>query len=452
MGLNGSISLSYVQGRLPKSPNSFSVNYRTGKVNMFGNLSFSHWENISNQTLNRKFKNTQGADTSVFYQESRQDNRTNNFNARFGMDYAVNTATTVGFFVNGTLNRGRDNSNSIGYIRNNGQLASTIRAFSDNDRKWNNLAGNLNFRRVLGNAGRELTADIDYITYHAETGQQSNNFALDPVLGEGLPYLLRALLPSDINIYSGKLDYVHPLKGGAKIEAGLKSSNIRTDNNAPYESFNHSLGKWTDDKRKDHFSYAENINAGYLNFSKQFKKWGIQAGLRAEHTASTGEQVLKGVKITRDYLQFFPTFYTSYTASDKNAFVFSYGRRLERPNYRSLNPFQDFLDSFTYNQGNPYLNPQFTHNIEVSHNFMGRLNTTLNFSSTNDIINDILKQNDSTKVTYQTKENVAKRTNIGIAVSYNAPLTKWWTTSFYVNVFKTCEAIFYRIYFIGNCH
>jgi hypothetical protein len=99
-----------------------------------------------------------------------------------------------------------------------------------------------------------------------------------------------------------------------------------------------------------------------------------------------------------------------------------------------MNPFQYLLDQYTYRQGNPNLTPQFTHNIELSHNFKSALNTTINYTSTTDILNDILKQNDVTKVTYQTRENVASRKVIGIAVSYNASVTKWWTTSVFANV------------------
>jgi hypothetical protein len=101
-----------------------------------------------------------------------------------------------------------------------------------------------------------------------------------------------------------------------------------------------------------------------------------------------------------------------------------------------MNPFQYFLDQYTYRQGNPNLTPQFTHNIEVSHNYRGALNTTLNYTYTTNIINDILKQDDAKKVTYQTKENIAKRRNIGLAISYNASIKKWWSTSVYVTGFS----------------
>jgi outer membrane receptor protein involved in Fe transport len=173
-----------------------------------------------------------------------------------------------------------------------------------------------------------------------------------------------------------------------------------------------------------------------VNYSRQLKKWGIQSGLRLEHTSSSGKQITDAVPVKRDYAQLFPTLYISYAANKTNNFGLSYGRRIERPNYRDMNPFQFFLDQYTYQKGNPYLTPQFSHNIELSHNYKGRLNTTLNFSQTTDIINDILKQNNETKVTYLTKENIARRRNIGIAISYNAPVTKWWTTSIFANVFN----------------
>jgi hypothetical protein len=72
----------------------------------------------------------------------------------------------------------------------------------------------------------------------------------------------------------------------------------------------------------------------------------------------------------------------------------------------------------------------------MSHTYKSKLVTTLNYTYTTDIINEILKQNNETKVTFQTKENVATLRNLGLALSYNAPLTKWWTTSLYGNVYN----------------
>jgi outer membrane receptor protein involved in Fe transport len=440
-GFNGSVNLSFVQGRYPKSPNSLQFNYRTPKFNLFTNLSYSYWSGFNNQTLLRTFRNGGGQVTSVFDQVARQRNSSHNYSGRIGLDYSINQKTTIGILLNGNTrpsvwqNRGRAD------IKNGaGNIDSFNTVFSENRDQWKNIGGNLNFKRVLAGSGHEITADLDYIRYDATSKQISDNYNYSPngaLLGD--PFLLRGNLPSEITIYSGKVDYVKALKDGAKIEAGAKSSYVSTDNDAQYTRFNKPVNDWeVDNTRSNHFVYEENINAAYINFSRQINKWGFQAGLRVENTIAEGNQmgnaVQKDSSFKRNYTQFFPTAYISYNLNETNTFGLSYGRRIERPNYQDMNPFQYFLDQYTFRQGNPNLTPQFTHNIELSHNYRSALNTTLNYTSTTDILNDILKQNDATKVTYQTKENVASRKVLGLSVSYNAPITKWWTTSLFTNV------------------
>ncbi|MCG2616931.1 TonB-dependent receptor [Terrimonas sp. NA20] len=432
MGFNGSVSTSFVQGYYPKSPNSFSFNYRKGKLNFFSNGGYTYWQSNSDQTLTRNFHNN--GPTTVFDQVGFQKNTSHNFNLRLGMDYAMDAKTTLGFTINGISNSNDGINFSKGdfFTKNTGIVDSTIDAVNDQDNKFRNFSANINFRKQLNANGRELSADIDYIRYSSEIDQYTDNKVLYPARPLK-QYLLRAILPTDIDIYTAKIDYAHPFGKNAKFETGAKTSLIKTDNNAPYETYDESMGKWVDDVRKDHFAYDEQISAVYVNFSKQVNKWGFQTGLRGEHTHSKGKQILLNKSISRDYFQLFPTAYISYAMNDKNQFGLNYGRRIERPDYQDMNPFQQFLDLYTYNQGNPYLTPQFTNSVELSHIFAGKLSTTLNYTHTTDIINDILKQDDVTKVTFQTKENVATSRNIGLSVSYNAPLKKWWTISLYGN-------------------
>ncbi len=437
MGFNGSVSVGYVQGEYPKSPNSFNFNYRKGKINLFTNGGYTYWEGFNDQRLNRKF--LQGNNSNyVFDQLGKNHNISQNYNARIGLDYNVDAKTTIGVMVGGNYSLRKGVNESVGdfFYENTNNVDSSIYAVNTTRNPWRNFTANANYKKNLNKNGREISADLDYIKYSSELDQFTDNRVLYPTAPDN-PYLLRAVLPSEIDIYSAKVDYVHPLSKETKLEGGVKASYVRTDNNAPYETYDENSGKWVDDRRKDHFQYDEQISAAYVNFSTQMKKWGFQAGLRGEHTHTKGTQILIGKSISRDYFQLFPTAYVSYSMNDKNQFGLNYGRRVERPNYQDLNPFQQFLDLYTFNQGNPYLTPQFTNNIELSHIFKSKLSTTLNYSYTSDIINDILVQNDETKVTYQTKENVASRRNIGLAISYNAQITTWWTTSLYGNLYNT---------------
>jgi len=138
----------------------------------------------------------------------------------------------------------------------------------------------------------------------------------------------------------------------------------------------------------------------------------------------------------RNYTQLFPTAFFQYKANEKNNFGLNYGRRIRRPNYESLNPFIEYLDRYTYQEGNPNLKPQFSNNIEFSHTYKNFLTTTLNYTKTNDIIQQVIEQNEATNETYVKQQNIANQRQYGIAVSANMPINKWWTNSLYVNVFN----------------
>jgi hypothetical protein len=86
----------------------------------------------------------------------------------------------------------------------------------------------------------------------------------------------------------------------------------------------------------------------------------------------------------RGYGNLFPAVSISYKASKNHQWGLNMGRRIDRLAYQDLNPFLFFIDPYTYEVGNPFLKPQFTNNIEVSHTFKGFLTTTLNYCRTKD--------------------------------------------------------------------
>ena len=112
-------------------------------------------------------------------------------------------------------------------------------------------------------------------------------------------------LPQDIDVYSARVDYLHPLKKNARFEAGIKSGIVRTDNNANYDSIQY--GRIVHDfNRSNHFVYEENINAAYVNLSTPLsKKISAQFGLRLENTNAKGRQITTGENFDRNYTQFF---------------------------------------------------------------------------------------------------------------------------------------------------
>lgn len=436
-GYNGSLTTGYTQGRYARFNEGVNFNYRNSKVNLFTSLNYNRNHRGEDLLITRNFRESSTKDLiSIFDQKSFMVNEGHFYSGKIGLDYSASKKTTVGLVLNGFYNPKTWESNTVTYIYSpNNVLTSQSKSLSQNDEKWKNFSSNFNLRTVFDSAGQEITADLDYIQYRSASKQPLISSYYDN-LGNltKKPDTLMGNLPQEITIYSGKVDYTLPLKKGAKFEAGIKSSYVKTDNNASYDSIQN--GQMVHDyNRSNHFVYDENVNAAYVNYSRPLgKKWSGQFGLRLENTNANGDQLTTGVKFKRNYTQLFPTAYLQYTANEKNSFVINYGRRINRPNYEDLNPFINFLDRYTFEQGNPNLKPQFSHNIELSHTYKGSLTTTLNYSTTTDIIQQVIEQNELTNETFIKKANIATRNQFGISVSAQKEITKWWSGNIYANV------------------
>ena len=436
-GMNGSTNLGYSQGVYGRLNGGVNLNYRNNKLNLFGSYNGGTWEGYNRLTIDRKFYQ---ADKSTLEGSSDQVSRPhfkgkyNNF--KVGMDYNFSKKDVAGIVVNGNFSDGEEDPTSLSNIRYaNGDIDYKIRSHALNNRNSTNLSTNINYKHTFDTTGREISFDFDRAYYSNESNTSLTTEILDANgIENGDDVILAGFIPSEINIYSGKVDYIHPFRNGLRLEAGLKTSFVKTDNQVGY--LRNSGNGWLPDDRSNHFVYKENINSAYAILSKTIKKWELTAGLRLENTIAKGHQLKNDSSFTRDYTSLFPNVGIGYNANEKNQFNFSYSRRITRPNYDALNPFVFFLDSLTYGQGNPYLQPQFTNNFEVSHTFNRFLTTTFNYTQTDDIITQLLKQDTEKKITFQTQENFSKMKQIGLAVSANVPVAKWWNANIYANVFN----------------
>ncbi len=138
---------------------------------------------------------------------------------------------------------------------------------------------------------------------------------------------------------------------------------VNTDNDFKFYDASNGTEK-IDSNRTNHFNYLENVNAAYANYSRKLNsKWSTELGLRAEQTSSKGTletltKALGDTTINRNYLNLFPNLGLSYQPSWKHGFALSFSRRIQRPDYQQLNPFENKLDELTYQKGNAFLQPQ----------------------------------------------------------------------------------------------
>ena len=437
-GFNGSVALAYGQGMYPKTNNSINLNYRKNKLNFFTNTGVNYRANNQVLNINRKYLDANNSLAAIFQQQTNSSRENKNFSQKAGVDYYANKNTIVGIVFTGVTAPGVENTFSKSFLQDkNGKTDSIVTAQNRELRTWKNGAINVNFRHTLDTTGREITADFDYVQYRANKDQSFDNTVLAPNEVKKYNEILEGSLPSTIKIYSAKTDYSQRLNKTFKLETGLKFSYVNTDNMANYFNVNNGV-KNIDWDRTNHFTYQENINAAYVNVSGNVKKWGLQMGLRAENTNIKGRQFGNPLPqhpdsaFTKAYTNLFPTTYISYNLNKKHQFGFSYGRRINRPDYEDLNPFLFFLDKYTFGKGNPFLRPVYAQVFEVSHIYNQFLSTTFNYSHSKDLIMDAFVQEGFATVV--TQDNFGINNNASLSVNFNKKLTKWWRVNWYNEV------------------
>ena len=434
-GTNGSASVGYNQGIYAKYNGNVSLNYRDKKINLFSNLS-------GNKDLGEGWMNfyRQQSD-SIYDQKSLNINDNKGGNVKAGLDYFINSKSTIGVMYNGNFSTGTwiASGNTIISPQDSKLPLQILTAGNHVPSERNNSNININYR-YADTTGHELNLDADRGFFRGRSNSIQPNTYTDYETGAILRNRIFANnTPVDIDISTAKVDYEENFLKG-KLGVGAKFASVKTKNVFDFFNVLNDV-KQQDWEKSNQFTYTENVSAGYINYNRSYKKFSFQAGVRAEQTNSEGilnaksKQTYKDTteEVKRSYLDFFPSAAISYSINEKNQFNLNYSRRIDRPVYQDLNPFENKLDELTYQKGNAFLRPQYTNSFSLSHTYNMFLTTSLGYSHISDYITVI---NDTAKINavFITNKNLATQDVYSINISAPFAIKKWW------NVFANVSA------------
>jgi hypothetical protein len=420
-GTNGSVNLGYAVGTYPKYNGGLSLNYRNKKVNVFGNYNYSH-----NLGENKMFLYRTQLDT-LFDQMGNMTNTNISHGFKAGLDYFVNKKSTMGVMVTGNLsdmNLRNYSRTPITYIPTN-VTDRILVADNTSKMKRNNADFNFNYH-YADPGGHTIDVDADYGLFRLKSDQLQPNLYYDATGATQLnQFIYNFISPTNIDIYSVKTDYEQNFKKG-RLGFGGKVSVVNTDNNFGRYDVDNNV-KTLDVGRSNQFNYSENINALYINYNRPVKGAVIQAGVRMENTNSDGKSyplnadgtvdysIVQNFK--RHYTDLFPSAAITFNKKPTNQWTISYSRRIDRPAYQDLNPFEFKLDEYTYQKGNTNLQPQYTNSIGITNVYKFKLTSSLNFSHVADVFTQLIDTADRSKA-FISKKNLATQNIVSLNVSY----------------------------------
>ena len=421
LGTNGSVNAGWNISTYAKYNAGASLNYRNKKINIFSTYSFSYAPNEQHLKIKRTVLD------SLFDQQGTILDLRKAHNFKVGVDYFLNKKNTIGVMVNGILADPTSSSDTRTFISNTttNTVDRILIANNTSRMKRHNANINLNYN-YTDPKGSSLALNADRGSYDLGNDQFQPNYYYDATgQVKQSEVIYHMISPAQININSIKGDYEQNFMKG-KLGFGAKSAWVKTDNDFQRYNVNGSVEN-LDKDRSNHFIYKENINAGYVNYNKQYKKLMIQGGIRIENTVSEG--ISNGLKYNgsnyipdissfkRSYTDLFPSAAITFNKNPKKQWGLSYSRRIDRPAYQDLNPFEFKLDEYTFMKGNINLRPQYTNSFGITHTYKYKLNISLNYSHVKDLFTIIIDTIESSKA-IASKKNLATQDIASFNVSY----------------------------------
>jgi outer membrane receptor protein involved in Fe transport len=427
-GFSGSYFIAAGYGDRESGAAGINFNYKTARVNFSGNYTYTYNHTIQTSTAFTRYVRAGNIFTNNSF--SYRDAISQVQNLRIGMDYQLNTSTTIGVLMSGYNSRWFMIASNGVTINQNNALDTTIISVDHPELNlWQNATGTLSFQHAF-KPGQRLYIDVNYIYYR---DNNPNNYSTD-FYGNTKEILfhedLRSgkITPIHFQVYSA--DYTTPLGKKITMEAGVKMSlsDFTNEVNADYLK----QGNWIPDfNLSAKYSLKENTGAAYASFNISLNsKLSMRAGLRYEYTTSDLSTKDTAHILKNKYGELFPTIYFSRRINENNSINISYSRRINRPAFNDLAPFTIFFDPKTFYSGNPALQPAIANTIQAGYGFRNA-NITLSYTyETNTIGNfyfQVQKVDTTSGIVYLSPRNFNSAQYLTSGISLPVTVNKWWT-------------------------
>ncbi len=436
-GLKGTVFTNYGRSRKNRTNSGINLNYNKEKFGVYGNYSYT----FRGEEERKEFDQNQYTDASrqQILSKNHQTSTTNepltSNNFKIGTTYEVSPKTNLEVYVDAKLGRYENIANGRNTLLNAmDQVQFDAVTYNDSKEKWNDYTYALSGVHKFNTEGKNMSFDFEYETSKFRSNQFQSARNIDPSSSTNVNDR-RGFIPSQLRVFTGKVDFTNPLKEKQSIEWGFKASVKNNDNPSVYE-YNENNQWIVDLNSTNHFEYKEQIYAAYANYKYQLEKFNIQGGLRSEYTAINILQKTLNEEHKDDYLKWFPSVSMKYELSSNHSLHASYSKRINRPSQFDLNPFRFYDDSFNYSQGNPNLIPEITHSTEIGYAWKSAFMASLYFSKTKDVFTEVYIYNPSNNTTVTTQINVDKSYNYGANITNTAEIYKWWSVNTLFNVFE----------------
>ncbi len=413
-----------------------NVNVKKGKWNVFLNAN-----GRTSRTWEETTTSRDNYENDITYSSFAHNNRRplSGF-ANIGADYSFNTKNKI------TLTQSIFNANMKGEVTTDIHNQHSYATPISSQHRVNAYTGqplsattNLQFKHSFARPREELNVELNY-----STSRYKRTSSFSTGLYDSLGQLYNSFVQK--NPISGKnwngtlqIDYTRPVGKSGRVELGERSYQMEfKSENFPTIQYQNQPEQ-EEAILKNHFIFAQQVHGVYANYANQFHKTGVQVGLRGEYFAYDGTIYQYNAQVTNSFASLFPTLFISQKLTKTSDLNMNYARRVNRPNFYQLIPYLDVSNPQDTSQGNPALQPEFTHAMEMSYSNQYDKNNSfigsVYYQYTNNLIQRYKRFN-ADGTTYSQNRNLATGITYGVELTNKMNLLSWWDATINVNIFR----------------
>lgn len=403
--IKGHTGLQYQTGQL-----TTNIAYNGGKINSFENI--KQYNRFGPSEDRQNYRSYNREQRHILYHQIRSQ-----------LDWELNKNSSLSLASRILFQEGhRPGHNTTFQLNENNQIRQEITTSTLEKRQYLNYSNDLYYEYQLDSLGKKLMLNGSWAGFEMQDQQDFlNTFRRDAQ--ETKQEQLRSDFDNTSTIKAVKLDVQLPYPNST-WETGIKYTFTKATNTFVFENFEDSNWKLNANLSND-FTYREQNAAAYISFQTQLsKKWQLKVGLRAEYTDTQGISPTLEQINNYNYFQLFPTFYLQYEIHEHYQTNLAYSRRINRPDYGSLNPFITYQSPLFSNQGNPLLRPEFTHSVEWNHTWKDKYILTPFYNYTEAYYSEFPLQIENSNETRYTFGNLGNYQNIGLQAILPFELSK----------------------------
>ena len=347
-GLNGSINATI--GDPTQYRIASNINFRTKKVNLFTNLGYRNSSGPGNFLTNLSTFENESINSLRIEDRNFERNR-NGYNINVGLEYFLSKESSITgtYFFRDSDNKNLSN-NIIRVFDINDILEFSDTRIQDEDEIDTTSQFALNYTNNINSSGHKLTIDFQY----SESEEIEKAFINDSLAEEN------NITTEDSKNTLIQSDYVLPIGENTQFEIGYRGEfqDLTSDflvTRTPTLDFDPS----------NNLVFKQNVNALYSQFGSKLNKFSYLLGLRTEITDVKVRLTNTNEKFDYKYTELFPTINVGFERTEDQSFTIGYSRRLRRPRFWYLNPFESRSSQNVIYKGNPALIPTFTNSFDL---------------------------------------------------------------------------------------